>query len=810
MHENQGTHELLAQVPLMVSPFISLPVAAILPSTYKKLPSTIPSFSTGILTDRTDNKYVISKSGHAAHPDEIQASCEALRNYVQKIKADADEEIKAWEREVAARELAEKRRIAPGWLDSDARILHPEKPRMDGNLIDSQIDFSNVDASVTQIIHPEVLDREGDELDLMPTQVSRGVFVKNLSSHLGNLRNYYKVCPSCSALAWTESHSPFAKRRRGPATHNVYPVSTKFLSDLKTPRAQLIRSLKELNKHAPSYISQSRLQLALRGLEQKCGEETIRIAVLCITGEKSSFHTAKKLIQLLLADPLKPKELWEQILLSEGPQAILLKLDPETSLGALKDNNLVQELHVSSPLLNGHRAEVLIMESNLPSDKWKEEISSEAFLVPTVKIQSSSTGRFNVVRTPVHRTLLISEGLLGAINLLKVSMNFNHQDTVETAIDLNVSDDHKSSVPSQSINVALATKALERVRQNSTNLPEYETSWSLSGLPKIQSWLQQGITSVDAGMKLYLQKLIESLLEDTSRAIQDDQCKLLAEENSKKASRNDIAKLRQELQNWASRSHSELQDNLELAFKGQRWHRLSWWKLFWRVDDISLIASDILNQNFLINSEQEAIFLAGRIEERGMINRQIQTPSEPHISEHINKEVSNVRMEDEPAPPKRKEFMSCLTDNSILQSKNKSWPLHISVARLYLSHFTIPSLQALGQKIVIQTLCTSSLCTMLSGLVFFSSVSLDLYEVGVVATIGILFSLRRMQRIWEKARDKWEGEVREEGRIALRAVEEIFNVLLKTKPSVPEFEEIKNAEAALMAAQKALRACKLK
>lgn len=148
----------------MVSPFVSLPVATILPSTYKKLPSTLPPFSTGILTGRPDNKYVISKSGHAAHPDEIQASCEALRNYVQKVKDDADGELKSWESEIAARELAERRRIAPGWLDSDARILHPDKPRADGNLIDSQIEASDIDASLTQIIHPDILNK-GDELD---------------------------------------------------------------------------------------------------------------------------------------------------------------------------------------------------------------------------------------------------------------------------------------------------------------------------------------------------------------------------------------------------------------------------------------------------------------------------------------------------------------------------------------------------------------------------------------------------------------------------------------------------------------------
>lgn len=69
----------------------------------------------------------MSSSGHAAHPDDIIASCKALQAYIQKVQDDADRELKAWEEAVEARELAEKRRVAPGWLDSDARILEPEK-----------------------------------------------------------------------------------------------------------------------------------------------------------------------------------------------------------------------------------------------------------------------------------------------------------------------------------------------------------------------------------------------------------------------------------------------------------------------------------------------------------------------------------------------------------------------------------------------------------------------------------------------------------------------------------------------------------
>jgi hypothetical protein len=121
-------------------------------------------------------QYVVSTSGHAAHPHEIMASCKALQAYIQKVQDDADRELKAWQDAIDARELAEKRRVAPGWLDSDARILEPEKkvqavigagtPHVitsQGNLMDG--DVSSADASGlkhTPIVAPN---GEGDELD---------------------------------------------------------------------------------------------------------------------------------------------------------------------------------------------------------------------------------------------------------------------------------------------------------------------------------------------------------------------------------------------------------------------------------------------------------------------------------------------------------------------------------------------------------------------------------------------------------------------------------------------------------------------
>lgn len=88
-------------------------------------PSTNPNPTTAAQPPKP--RYVVSPSGHAAHPDEILASCRALQAHVAQLCATAEADVARLEERIRARELAEKRRVAPGWLDSEARLLEPER-----------------------------------------------------------------------------------------------------------------------------------------------------------------------------------------------------------------------------------------------------------------------------------------------------------------------------------------------------------------------------------------------------------------------------------------------------------------------------------------------------------------------------------------------------------------------------------------------------------------------------------------------------------------------------------------------------------
>jgi hypothetical protein len=219
-----------------------------------------------------------------------------------------------------------------------------------------------------------------------------------------------------------------------------------------------------------------------------------------------------------------------------------------------------------------------------------------------------------------------------------------------------------------------------------------------------------------------------------------------------------LAPYKQALSDWAQNAHEELQEQLDVAFSGRRWRKLGWWKLFWRVDDVGMLSSEMLTQRFLPEAQNNIIYLAGRI------NEVITMETKPRVTQHQERLAAPQASEDRNAKP---------SPESVLGER---WPTQIPSTRNYLLDESVPALQALAQKLVAQTLGTSALTSSLAGLAYLSS--FGAYEAAAVAALGIVWSLRRMQNKWETARSFWEGEVREEGRKAVRSVEvKMSNVL---------------------------------
>ena len=158
MFDSQKSHPLLAQVPLTISPFVQIPAAVTLPYTFRTIPTALPP---SVLSDTSNGdkpKYVKSTSGHAAHPEDVMNSCKALQEHIAKTSSSSQKSIQEWEDQIKQRDLAEKRRVAPGWLDRDEKLLQPSVSAKGQDLLGEES---------SSAIHAPAMSpsREGEELD---------------------------------------------------------------------------------------------------------------------------------------------------------------------------------------------------------------------------------------------------------------------------------------------------------------------------------------------------------------------------------------------------------------------------------------------------------------------------------------------------------------------------------------------------------------------------------------------------------------------------------------------------------------------
>lgn len=158
MFDTHKTHPLLAQVPLTISPFAKVPTAVTLPYTFRTVPTALPPSVLAVDSNGDKPKYVKSLSGHAAHPEDIINSCKALQEHIAKTASDAQQGIAGWEKQIRERDLAEKRRVAPGWLDREEKLLQPTTSSKNQDLLGEE--------QAGQIQAPTMSpSREGEELD---------------------------------------------------------------------------------------------------------------------------------------------------------------------------------------------------------------------------------------------------------------------------------------------------------------------------------------------------------------------------------------------------------------------------------------------------------------------------------------------------------------------------------------------------------------------------------------------------------------------------------------------------------------------
>jgi hypothetical protein len=395
------------------------------------------------------------------------------------------------------------------------------------------------------------------------------------------------------------------------------------------------------------------------------------------------------------------------------------------------------------------------------------ESSEESVLVP--KLQATSA-RGTPVPYPVHKTLLIGEGVDSALAFGRFSSDSSAEmrAMVKVAVDLPAPQkeaDTDAQAESAVVNVEVGTHALASFRESVKNSEIFERGWFRSGLPVLSKWLTSDLQPAEP-IKPAMKALVTSIADDVEAKVTKEDTARLAQLASIPTDRETTTAINNALAAWAEKSHTELRDELDEAFSARNWHKLSWWKLIWRVDDVTMLSQEIIERRWLISAEKSSIFLAGRMAQAGFpedLQKLVITDSPEVTTSDTAPTAEHPR-----------------TDISTHVRTPQPWMNNIATARAELIAANVPPLQALAQRLLLQTMSTTSLSSALSALLYVSS-SCSVFEASAVAALGLTFSLRRMQKMWEGARESWQDTVREEGRRTLKATEDLVRLIIRSK-----------------------------
>ena len=365
----------------------------------------------------------------------------------------------------------------------------------------------------------------------------------------------------------------------------------------------------------------------------------------------------------------------------------------------------------------------------------------ELALTPMVGTPMSFSGNVSLIRHPVHRAVAVAEGLAGCLELGTLVRDRQDVDDhaapvkaildVHQAFDMSQEEKHPDHV--LLIDLAQAAQSLDLIQQSRNNATLYAKGWEHSGLDAVSAWLRSCSERHESGMPIAVHRLIGDILQEADLGTQKEDSEDVYAPTSAAATEQ-LSALAEAASEWTRGGHAELRDRLGIAMLGKDWYKLRWWKLFWRVDDVGMILSQMLERNWLSATERNLLWLEGRLTEARLEqDKGVSSPSQPPTA-----------------------------DNEVRLIENE---------RATLLMTSLPRLESLAQKLVLQTSSLTTLSSAFSILVYISWPAITAAQAGAFAALGLSWSLRRMQVKWEEARKAWMDELREEGRKTLRETE---------------------------------------
>lgn len=455
----------------------------------------------------------------------------------------------------------------------------------------------------------------------------------------------------------------------------------------------------------------------------------------------------------------------------------------------ISSSPILRTIHVPSLLLRRRNLELLISSVPDPSSATTTNSNMDNLaLVPMVGTPMNSTGSMSFVRYPVYRALVLGDGIQGCMALAPWSRHA--QTSATTATDrvkllLNIPTTAEQRASNEELSVELvdieeASAALQILRGSTENSAAYGRRWLQSGIGRVKDWIGEDLgNEAEQELAPVVHDLAHDVVEEAAQSVHKDRANRMVASPALSGGTKQLRALDEALTQWATVSHTELQEQLELAFAARDWRKLRWWKLFWRVDDVTMILTQLIERRWLVEAEKGELWLSGRATEAGL----------PYGGQDETK-----------VPAERESTRSVDALFSAGQVELQRNALRIA---------TIPPLQALAQHSVLKAIFSSSIAAGISALVYVAWPAWGIYGAGSIAALGTVWSLRRLQSTWEAAIAFWQGELREQGRVALKQTQDRMSTLVAQGPvqqrdQLDTLQDVELAEAAVEDARQAL------
>lgn len=603
-------------------------------------------------------------------------------------------------------------------------------------------------------------------------------------------------CPSCTTWRTTRPSS-FSARPVRP-TSGIARRCASTLSSTTAVNArknvpirykELYEALGDVRKKASAQVNISRLQLALQGLESET--PTTRVAVLGLNAQ----HTARRLVRLLLADALNDEEPWEKDLLKneeDSSQGFLIRFGQASNPSLVKPRTTIPVLYVPSNVLERNNIEILVASINSLRNgellQGLPTVISDAFLAPSIGTPTAANGRQTTISQPVHSTILVTQGLdelILAAELLASTNFVTKEDREATRLAVNL-ESIKQQAPGTIliVDAAQAEEGLKAFRRSVAEATSYEHKWLGSGLPGLSEWLTlSSAAQSTASIPAPLRNLISSILSTATRNFKSEAALEAQSNKSRSLSLATQAQLEESIEEFSRRAHQELQSGLASAWSSRNWRKLAWYKLFWRVDDVGLIITDLVTNAWLPRTERAVYELSGRLSQAGISPMDvsaippkangvdISTPRAASIAEAPPVLQAQAGLATEPA---MEPVLVNIGGTAELKMSPVAGPnpLSSSISRTRTEQMerAIVGLTSTAQQIVLKTLSLTGMSAGLSALTYVSLGSGSMYEAGTIVALGTIYALWRMQGDWHKTTRALEDDLLDEGRTVIQRI----------------------------------------